>query len=68
MPVRLNSLVQGYSGVRMEFLETFIKLLRKNIIPFVPSQGSVGSSGDLAPLSHIELVPWVKGRVLLMEN
>lgn len=65
MLVRLNSLVQGYSGVRMEFLETFIKIIEKNIIPFVPSQGSVGSSGDLAPLSHIGLVLMGEGRVFV---
>ncbi len=56
MLVRLNSLAQGYSGVRVEFLELLCELINRNVIPVVPSQGSVGSSGDLAPLSHIGLV------------
>lgn len=61
--VRLNSLVQGHSGVRMELLELAASLLNKNIIPVVPSQGSVGSSGDLAPLSHMGLVLMGEGKV-----
>lgn len=63
MLVRLNSLTQGYSGVRLEFLEFLAKLISKNIIPLVPSQGSVGSSGDLAPLSHIGLAMMGEGEV-----
>lgn len=63
MLVRLNSLVQGYSGVRLEFLEFLALLISKNIIPVVPSQGSVGSSGDLAPLSHIGLAMMGEGEV-----
>lgn len=68
MLVRLNSLIQGHSGVRLEFVEFLAKLINANIVPLVPSQGSVGSSGDLAPLSHIGLVmmgegeAWYKGR------
>jgi histidine ammonia-lyase len=54
--VRLLSLAQGYSGVRVELLEKIIEILNKNIIPCIPSQGSVGCSGDLAPLSHMSLV------------
>ena len=46
MLVRLNSLAQGYSGVRLEFLEFLVTLINRNIVPVVPSQGSVGSSGD----------------------
>jgi histidine ammonia-lyase len=50
--VRLNSLIKGYSGVRYEFV-TFVKdLINARITPLVPSQGSVGASGDLAPLCH----------------
>ena len=62
--VRLNSLVQGYSGVRVELLELLCGLLNKDIIPIVPSQGSVGSSGDLAPLSHMGLVLMGEGEAL----
>ncbi len=62
MLVRLNSLAQGYSGVRLEFLELFCEMINRNVIPAVPSQGSVGSSGDLAPLSHIGLVLMGEGK------
>lgn len=61
--VRLLSLAQGYSGVRLDVLEKIIELLNKNIVPRVPSQGSVGCSGDLAPLSHISLVLLGRGEV-----
>ena len=54
--VRANTLAKGFSGVRVEVVETLLSLLNKNVIPVVPSQGSLGSSGDLAPLSHIALV------------
>ncbi len=54
--VRINSLVQGNSGVKLETVQTLMSMLNKEVYPYVPSQGSVGSSGDLAPLSHIMLV------------
>ncbi len=54
--LRANSLIRGYSGVRLELIEKLLELLNKDIYPYVPSQGSVGSSGDLAPLCHIMLV------------
>ncbi len=60
--VRLNSLAQGYSGVRPDFLNFLIEIINKNVIPVVPSQGSVGSSGDLAPLSHMGLVLMGRGK------
>ncbi|HRE11649.1 MAG TPA: aromatic amino acid lyase, partial [Ignavibacteria bacterium] len=49
--LRINSLVRGYSGVRLELVEQLIKLFNSGITAYIPSQGSVGSSGDLAPLS-----------------
>lgn len=61
---RLISNCQGNSGVRLEVLEKIAELLNKNIIPAVPSQGSVGASGDLAPLSHFILVLMGEGEVL----
>lgn len=63
MLVRLNSLSQGYSGIRLEFLEFVCDLLNKGIAPVIPSKGSVGSSGDLAPLSHAGLVLMGEGEV-----
>jgi histidine ammonia-lyase len=56
MIVRLQSLAQGYSGIRMQVLTLGAEMLNRGVIPCVPSKGSVGSSGDLAPLSHIGLV------------
>jgi len=51
--LRINSLVKGYSGVRLELVEHLIKIFNLGIVPYIPSQGSVGSSGDLAPLAHL---------------
>jgi histidine ammonia-lyase len=56
MLVRANTLSKGYSGVRLVIVETLIQMLNENVIPQIPSQGSLGSSGDLAPLSHMALV------------
>ena len=53
--LRLNSLLKGYSGVRGEIAEKLCEALNKKFYPFVPSQGSVGASGDLVPLAHIAL-------------
>ncbi len=51
-----GSLRRGYSGVRAEVVELLLGLLERNVVPVVPSRGSVGSSGDLAPLAHLGLV------------
>ncbi|MGI9275571.1 MAG: histidine ammonia-lyase [Endozoicomonas sp.] len=56
MLLKLNSLARGYSGVRMEVLHILTQLLNQKIYPCIPSQGSVGASGDLAPLAHMTLV------------
>jgi len=53
MLLRAQSLAQGYSGVRPQIIERLLALLNAGIHPVVPSQGSVGASGDLAPLSHM---------------
>ncbi len=54
--VRANTLAKGFSGVRPEVVETLLALLNNRVTPVVPSQGSLGSSGDLGPLSHLALV------------
>jgi len=56
MLVRANTLAKGFSGVRPLIIETLILMLNKGVTPIVPSQGSLGSSGDLGPLSHLALV------------
>ncbi len=56
MLLRANVLAKGYSGIRVETLERLIDLLNDGVHPRVPSRGSVGASGDLAPLAHLALV------------
>jgi histidine ammonia-lyase len=53
--LRLNSLARGLSGVRPEVLELLAELLNHRLVPWIPEQGSVGASGDLAPLAHLAL-------------
>lgn len=53
MALKINSLARGFSGVRLQTIEALIKLFNKKIYPCIPSQGSVGASGDLAPLAHM---------------
>ncbi|RLG50847.1 MAG: histidine ammonia-lyase [Thermoproteota archaeon] len=55
MLVRLNTLAKGYSGVRYRVLELLAEALNRDLVPVVPEKGSVGASGDLAPLSHMAL-------------
>lgn len=54
--IRANTLAKGHSGVRLVVVKTLLDMLNKGVTPRVPSQGSLGSSGDLAPLSHLALV------------
>ncbi|MGM7700259.1 histidine ammonia-lyase [Pseudalkalibacillus sp. Hm43] len=54
--LRVNALLKGFSGVRVEVIQLLIDCLNKRIHPIVPKQGSLGASGDLAPLSHLALV------------
>lgn len=55
MITKVHALCKGFSGVSLEVIERMILMLKKDIIPVVPEQGSVGASGDLAPLSHLVL-------------
>ncbi|HLJ66592.1 MAG TPA: histidine ammonia-lyase [Chloroflexota bacterium] len=56
MLLRASSLALGYSGIRPETVELLVQMLNRGITPVVPSRGSVGASGDLAPLAHLALV------------
>ncbi|MBQ1280934.1 MAG: aromatic amino acid lyase, partial [Oscillospiraceae bacterium] len=56
MLLRCNALSRGHSGIRLETLETLLAMLNAGVHPIVPEKGSLGASGDLAPLSHIVLV------------
>ena len=55
MLLRANSLAKGHSGVRAVVIDTLCEMLNRGVTPVVPSQGSVGASGDLAPLAHLAL-------------
>src|SRR5689334_25251330 len=66
--LRANSLSKGYSGVRAIVIDTLCELLNRKVIPCVPSQGSVGASGDLAPLAHLALVLIGEGECLEAEG
>ncbi|MDQ6768084.1 MAG: histidine ammonia-lyase [Candidatus Eremiobacteraeota bacterium] len=67
MLLRAQSLVRGHSGVRIELVEMLLAMLNRGVTPLIPAQGSVGCSGDLAPLAHMALVvigegeAWFKG-------
>jgi histidine ammonia-lyase len=56
MLVRANTLASGYSGARLETIELLLRMIERGVHPVVPRQGSLGASGDLAPLAHIALV------------
>ncbi|HEX3738264.1 MAG TPA: histidine ammonia-lyase [Terriglobales bacterium] len=64
MLLRANSLSKGHSGVRAIVIDTLCELLNRNVTPYVPSQGSVGASGDLAPLAHLALTLIGEGECL----
>ena len=55
MLLRCNALARGNSGIRLQTLNTLIDMINKGVHPLIPQKGSLGASGDLAPLSHIAL-------------
>jgi histidine ammonia-lyase len=61
MLLKIKSLSIGHSGCRLEIVNQLIKMLNNNILPVIPQKGSVGASGDLAPLAHLALVLMGKG-------
>lgn len=61
--LRANALLKGYSGVRVLVIERLLELIKREIHPVIPQQGSLGASGDLAPLSHLALVLVGEGEV-----
>jgi histidine ammonia-lyase len=62
--LRANALAKGLSGVRLETLEALVALLNAEVIPLIPEKGSVGASGDLAPLAHLAAVLMGEGEAL----
>lgn len=64
MILRVNALAKGFSGIRPETVEFIIKFFNAELVPVIPSQGSVGSSGDLVQLAHLVLTMMGKGKVI----
>src|SRR5881628_3431608 len=70
MLLRANALAKGNSGARIETVELLLECLNRGVLPYVPSRGSVGASGDLAPLAHLALPlvgegrAWFEGELL----
>ena len=64
MLLRANSLAKGHSGVRALVIDALCEMLNRGVTPYVPSQGSVGASGDLAPLAHLALALIGEGECL----
>lgn len=56
MLLRVNNLIQGHSGIRQKVLDLLVEMINKGVTPYIPEKGSLGASGDLAPLSHMVLV------------
>lgn len=63
MLLRANVLASGYSGIRPETLELLVEMINRDVVPVIPEQGSVGASGDLAPLAHLALAMIGRGEV-----
>ncbi len=64
MVLKINSLARGFSGIRYEVIDALIKLVNARVYPCIPLKGSVGASGDLAPLAHMSTVLLGEGEVL----
>ena len=74
MICKVHALCQGYSGIRLEVIERIMFFINNDLLPVVPEQGSVGASGDLAPLSHLFLPLigegefWVKDKIVFAKD
>jgi len=61
LALRIQALAKGFSGVTAELIETLLEMYNRGVVPAIPEQGSVGASGDLAPLAHLALVTMGEG-------
>ena len=68
MLLRANVLTLGFSGIRLQVIELLVEMLNRNLTPVIPEKGSVGASGDLAPLAHLALALIGEGEVLRGED
>ena len=65
LTLRIQALAKGYSGVTVELLDTLIEMYNRGVVPAIPEQGSVGASGDLAPLAHLALAVMGEGHAFV---
>jgi histidine ammonia-lyase len=65
LALRIQALAKGFSGVSIELIETLIEMYNRGVVPAIPEQGSVGASGDLAPLAHLALVVMGEGHAFV---
>jgi histidine ammonia-lyase len=67
LALRTQALAKGYSGVSVQLVETLIEMYNRGVVPALPEQGSVGASGDLAPLAHLALVVMGEGHAFVIK-
>jgi histidine ammonia-lyase len=65
LALRIQALAKGYSGVTVELIDRLIEVFNRGVVPAIPEQGSVGASGDLAPLAHLALVVMGEGQAFV---
>jgi histidine ammonia-lyase len=65
LALRIQALAKGYSGVSAALLDTLLEMYNRGVVPAIPEQGSVGASGDLAPLAHLALVVMGEGHAFV---
>lgn len=66
--LKINNLAKGHAGIKLETLKTVVEMYNKGIYPLMPEKGSVGASGDLAPLAHLALVLIGQGKAIYNGN
>ena len=65
--LKINDLAKGHAGIKLETLKTLVEMFNKGVYPLMPEKGSVGASGDLAPLAHMALVLILSGKAAMEE-
>src|SRR5207248_8857583 len=65
LALRIQALAKGFSGVTPELLDALLEMFNRGVVPAIPEQGSVGASGDLAPLAHLALVVMGEGQAFV---
>ena len=68
MLLKIKSLANGHSGCRLEVVQMLVDMVNRNVIPVIPRKGSVGASGDLAPLAHMALVMMGEGSAFIIKS